>query len=28
MGLAPRLAGQSHWAIGECTTNGTVKVCN
>ncbi|MDS0849300.1 hypothetical protein [Burkholderia cenocepacia] len=28
MGLAPRLAGQSHWAIGQCTTNGTVKVCN
>ncbi|HDR9799899.1 hypothetical protein KDW40_12745 [Burkholderia cenocepacia] len=28
MGVAPRLAGQSHWAIGQCTTNGTVKVCN
>jgi len=28
MGVAPRLAGQSHWAIGECRTNGSVKVCN
>ncbi|WP_423371856.1 hypothetical protein [Burkholderia sp. LMG 32019] len=28
IGLAPRLAGQSHWATGQCTTNGTVKVCN
>ncbi|WP_347879816.1 hypothetical protein [Burkholderia sp. BCC0044] len=28
MGVAPHLAGQSHWATGECTTNGTVKVCN
>ncbi|WP_321785055.1 hypothetical protein [Burkholderia pyrrocinia] len=28
IGLAPRLAGQSHWAVGQCTTNGTVKVCN
>jgi hypothetical protein len=28
IGLAPHLAGQSHWATGQCTTNGTVKVCN
>ncbi|HEF5870630.1 TPA: hypothetical protein SAY52_001202 [Burkholderia cenocepacia] len=28
IGVVPRLAGQSHWAIGQCTTNGTVKVCN
>ncbi|VWB75489.1 putative lipoprotein [Burkholderia lata] len=28
VGQAPHLAGQSHWAIGQCTTNGTVKVCN
>ncbi|WP_082720173.1 hypothetical protein [Burkholderia sp. MSMB1835] len=28
MGLAPHLAGQSHWAVGQCTTNGTVKICN
>ncbi|WP_366917816.1 hypothetical protein [Burkholderia seminalis] len=28
MGMAPHLAGQSHWAVGQCTTNGTVKVCN
>ncbi|MDN7430391.1 hypothetical protein CFB89_07665 [Burkholderia sp. AU16741] len=28
MGVAPRLAGQSHWAVGQCTINGTVKVCN
>ncbi|WP_322087712.1 hypothetical protein [Burkholderia sp. BCC1999] len=28
MGMAPYLAGQSHWAVGQCTTNGTVKVCN
>ncbi|WP_122166087.1 hypothetical protein [Burkholderia stabilis] len=28
VGLAPHLAGQSHWAVGQCTTNGTVKVCN
>ncbi|WP_208457649.1 hypothetical protein [Burkholderia pyrrocinia] len=28
IGLAPQLAGQSHWAVGQCTTNGTVKVCN
>ncbi|WP_347879280.1 hypothetical protein [Burkholderia sp. BCC0419] len=28
MGVAPHLAAQSHWAIGQCTTNGTVKVCN
>ncbi|MEN2469763.1 hypothetical protein [Burkholderia sp. GS2Y] len=28
IGLAPHLAGQSHWAVGQCTTNGTVKVCN
>ncbi|WP_075122916.1 hypothetical protein [Burkholderia paludis] len=27
-GLAPHLAGQSHWSTGQCTTNGTVKVCN
>nr|WP_310143801.1 hypothetical protein [Burkholderia ambifaria] len=28
IGLALQLAGQSHWAVGQCTTNGTVKVCN
>ncbi|OED08689.1 hypothetical protein [Burkholderia sp. A2] len=28
MGVAPRLAGQSHWAVGQCTTNGTVNVCH
>ncbi|VWB56268.1 putative lipoprotein [Burkholderia metallica] len=28
VGLAPHLAGQSHWTIGQCTTNGAVKVCN
>ncbi|MGT0191210.1 MULTISPECIES: hypothetical protein [Burkholderia] len=28
IGQAPQLAGQSHWAVGQCTTNGTVKVCN
>ncbi|WP_319000994.1 MULTISPECIES: hypothetical protein [Burkholderia] len=28
IGLAPSLAGQSHWAVGQCTSNGTVKVCN
>ncbi|AXF22249.1 hypothetical protein CUJ89_08840 [Burkholderia pyrrocinia] len=28
IGLAPHLAEQSHWAVGQCTTNGTVKVCN
>ncbi|WP_319000877.1 hypothetical protein [Burkholderia sp. AU30280] len=28
VGLAPHLAGQSHWAVGQCTTNGAVKVCN
>ncbi|WP_320338774.1 hypothetical protein [Burkholderia seminalis] len=28
VGMAPHLTGQSHWAVGQCTTNGTVKVCN
>ncbi|RQZ18401.1 hypothetical protein DIE15_09545 [Burkholderia sp. Bp9031] len=28
IGLAPHLAGQSHWAVGQCTSNGAVKVCN
>ncbi|AWV01350.1 hypothetical protein DM992_13295 [Burkholderia sp. JP2-270] len=28
IGQVPHLAGQSHWAVGQCTTNGTVKVCN
>ncbi|KAG8153065.1 hypothetical protein [Burkholderia catarinensis] len=28
IGLAPHLAAQSHWATGQCTTNGTVNVCN
>lgn len=28
MGLAPRLAEQTHRATGQCTANGTVNVCN
>ncbi|NIF39720.1 hypothetical protein F3J14_02145 [Burkholderia sp. Tr-862] len=28
IGLAPHLAAQSHWAVGQCTSNGTVNVCN
>ncbi|MGN7981404.1 hypothetical protein [Burkholderia sp. 22313] len=28
IGVAPHLAGQSHWAVGQCTSNGAVKVCN
>ncbi|UXU89340.1 hypothetical protein [Burkholderia sp. S-53] len=28
VGVAPNLAGQSHWAVGQCTTNGGVEVCN
>ncbi|WP_176015696.1 hypothetical protein [Burkholderia sp. BCC0398] len=28
IGVAPRLAGQSHAAVGQCTTDGTVNVCN
>ncbi|AFQ48265.1 hypothetical protein [Burkholderia cepacia] len=28
LGFAPHLAGQSHWAVGQCTSNGSVKVCN
>ncbi|KGC03532.1 hypothetical protein DM81_3609 [Burkholderia multivorans] len=27
VGAAPRLAGQSHWSVSQCTSNGTVKVC-
>jgi len=27
IGSAPRLAGQSHWSVSQCTLNGTVKVC-
>ncbi len=28
IGVAPHLAAQSHWAVGQCTSNGTVNVCN
>ncbi|UEP49682.1 hypothetical protein [Burkholderia ambifaria] len=28
IGVAPRLAAQSHWAVGQCTSNGAVNVCN
>ncbi|MCO8609848.1 hypothetical protein KGP95_09410 [Burkholderia multivorans] len=27
IGSAPRLAGQSHWSVSQCTSNGTVNVC-
>ncbi|EDT04647.1 hypothetical protein [Burkholderia ambifaria] len=28
IGVAPHLAAQSHWAVGQCTSNGAVNVCN
>nr|WP_322023946.1 hypothetical protein [Burkholderia sp. BCC1977] len=28
IGFAPHLAGPSHWAVGQCTSNGALKVCN